>query len=146
VSAQVEQLLERVRAELGVQRATIRLDVPGEVFPVRYEVLADGAASIRDAAVDMTRQPVPRVLAEHGGQVVQEDAAAAFPDDAAFHDMRERFGGMRAQIVTGCYRDGELVALLSVHDLRAPRSFGEEERGVCRAAASAIAEMLDDTP
>ena len=146
MSAGIQQVLEDVRAQLGVQRATVRLDVPGDVFPVRYEALAGGAGSIRDAAVDMTRQPVPRVLAEHGGQVVQEDAAAAFPGDAQFHEMRERFGGLRAQIVTGCYRDGELVALLSVHDLTAPRSFGEQERGICRAAAAAIAGMLDDAP
>ena len=59
--------------------------------------------------------------------------------------MRERYGGMRAQIVTGCYRDGELVALLSVHDLqRSAHASARRERGLCRAAATAIAEMLDD--
>ena len=143
MSAAVEQLIEQLLAELDVQRVTVRVDVPDAVFPVRYEVLAPGVGSLRDDTTDMTKQPVPRVLEEHGGQVVQEDAAAAFPGDAAFHEMRERFGGMRAQIVTGCYRDGELVALLSIHDLRAPRTFGDAERGRCRAAATAIAEMLD---
>ena len=140
----IDQLIEELRSELGVQRATVRVDVPDAVFPVRYEVLADGAGSIRDDPTDMTRQPVPRVLAEHGGQVVQEDAAAAFPGDAGFHAMRERFGGMRAQIVTGCYRDGALVALLSVHDLQTPRPFSAADRERCRAAAATIAGMLDD--
>ena len=143
MSAAVEQLIEQLQAELGVQRVTVRVAVPDAVFPVRYEALAPGTGSLRDDTTDMIRQPVPRVLEEHGGQVVQEDAAAAFPGDAAFHEMRERFGGMRAQIVTGCYRDGELIALLSIHDLRGPRTFGEAERGRCRAAATAIAEMLD---
>ncbi len=143
MSAAVEQLIEQLQAELGVQRVTVRVAVPDAVFPVRYEVLAPGAGSLRDDTTDMTKQPVPRVLEEHGGQVVQEDAAAAFPGDTAFHEMRERFGGMRAQIVTGCYRDGELVALLSIHDLTGPRTFGDAERGRCRAAATAIAEMLD---
>lgn len=143
MSAAVEQLIEQLRAELAVQRVTVRVDVPGADFPVRYEALAAGVGSLRDDTTDMTKQPVPRMLAEQGGQVVQEDAAAAFPGDAAFHEMRERFGGMRAQIVTGCYRDGELVALLSIHDLRGPREFGDAERGRCRAAATAIAEMLD---
>ena len=145
VSAAIEQLIEALRRDLGVQRATVRVDVAGAVFPVAYEVLAPGAGSIRDDPTDMTRQPVPRALAEQDGQVVQEDAAAAFPDDREFHAMRERFGGMRAQIVTGCYRDGKLVALLSIHDLRAPRRFSEAERGLCRAAATAIARMLDAT-
>jgi GAF domain-containing protein len=141
----MEQLLENLRSELGVQRVTVRVDVPGAYFPVRYEVLSPGTGSLRDDTTDLTKQPVPRVLAEQGGQVVQEDAAAAFPGHQGFHEMRERYGGMRAQIVTGCYRDGVLVALLSVHDLKAPRSFGESERGLCRAAATAIAGMLDGT-
>ena len=85
----------------------MRVAVPDAVFPVAYEALAPGTGSLRDDTTDLTKQPVPRVLAEQGGQVVQEDAAAAFPDDAGFHAMRERYGGMRAQIVTGCYRDGE---------------------------------------
>jgi GAF domain-containing protein len=140
----MDQLLENLRSELGVQRVTVRVDVPGAYFPVRYEVLAPGTGSLREDTTDLTKQPVPRVLAEQGGQVVQEDAAAAFPGDQGFHEMRERYGGMRAQIVTGCYRDGDLVALLSVHDLKAPRSFSEGERGLCRAAATVIAGMLDD--
>jgi GAF domain-containing protein len=144
VSATIEQLIEELRAELGVQRATVRVDVPGAVFPVRYEALAPGAGTLRDDTTDLTKQPVPRVLAENDGQVVQEDAEAAFPGDADFHAMRDRFGGMRAQIVTGCYRGDELVALLSIHDLQAPRLFSDAERQRCRAAAAQIAEMLDD--
>ena len=144
MSDAIEQLLEELRAELAVQRVTVRVDVPDAVFPVRYEVLAPGVASLRRDTTDMAKQPVPRVLAEHGGQVVQEDAAAAFPDDPGFHRMRERFGGLRAQIVTGCYRDDRLVALLSIHDLQAPRSFIPAERERCRDVAAAIARMLDD--
>ena len=77
----------------------------------------------------MTRSYVPRA----GG-------------DDEFHAMRERFGGMRAQIVTGCYRGERLVALLSIHDLRAPRSFSEADMERCRATAAAIAELVDDAP
>jgi GAF domain-containing protein len=146
VSATIDGLLEELRVALGAQRATARTDVPGAYFPVAYESLAPGTGSLREDSTDLTKQPVPRILAESGGQVVQEDCAAAFPDDAAFHEMRERYGGMRAQIVTGCYRDGNLVALLSIHDLRSPRRFSEAERGLCRAAAAAIAGELDGTP
>jgi GAF domain-containing protein len=144
VSGGIDQFLEELVAEFGVQRATVRVNEADTVFPVRYEALAAGAASIRDDTIDLTKQPVPRVLADLGGQVVQEDAAAAFPDDEAFHEMRERFGGLRAQIVTGCYRGSELVALLSVHDLTAPRSFSDAQRQHCRNAAAAVAQMLDD--
>lgn len=138
----IEQVLDELRVTMNAQRATVRIDVPEAYFPVAYESLAAGAGSLRDDSTDLRTQPVPRILAESGGQVVQEDAVAAFPDDAAFHEMRKRYGGMRAQIVTGCYRDGNLVALLSIHDLRAPRRFSEAERGLCRAAAAAIAGEL----
>ena len=83
MSAAIEQLVEQLLAELAVQRVTVRVAVPDAVFPVRYEALAPGIGSLRDDTTDLTKQPVPRVLAEQGGQVVQEDAAAAFPDDAA---------------------------------------------------------------
>ena len=144
MSASIEQLLDELRAALGAQRATVRVDVPDAYFPVAYESLAPGTGSLRADSTDLRTQPVPRILAESDGQVVQEDSAAAFPDDAAFHEMRERYGGMRSQIVTGCYRDGKLVALLSIHDLRAPRRFSEDERALCRAAAAEVAGRLDD--
>ena len=64
---------------------------------------------------------MPRRLARGERQVVQEDCRAASADPA-FHAMLERYGGMRAQVVTGIRDDaGELVAILSVHELRAPR-------------------------
>lgn len=143
MTAAIEQLIGELRDGLGAQRATVRVDVPEAVFPVAYESLAPGIGSLRDDPTDMARQPVPRVLAASDGQVVQEDAAAAFPDDPEFHAMRERFGGMRAQIVTGCYRDGRLVALLSIHDLRAPRRFTAAERQRCRAVAAAVARLVE---
>jgi GAF domain-containing protein len=146
MSAPIEQLLDELRVAVGVQRVTVRIEVPGGGFPVAYESLAPGTGSLREDTTDMTKQPVPRMLGEQGGQVVQDDSAAAFPGNNAFHEMRDRFGGMRAQIVTGCYRDGSLVAVLSVHDLHAPRHFSEAERGLCRAAATAIAGMLHDAP
>ena len=140
----IEQLIEQLRAELAVQRVTVRVAVPDAVFPVALRGARAGRRQPARRHDRHDRQPVPRVLAEQDGQVVQEDSAAAFPDDAGFHAMRERFGGMRAQIVTGCYRDGELVALLSIHDLRAPRASARPSGGRCRAAATAIAELLDD--
>ena len=132
-----------MRGLLGVQRVTVRVDVSEARFPVRFESCADGVSSLRADTIDLDKQPVPRMLAESGGQVVQDDAAAAFPGDAAFHEMRERFGGLRAQIVTGCYRDATLIALLSAHDLRAPRSWSDAERALCRSTASRIAEAID---
>ena len=146
MSASIEQLLDELRVALGVQRATVRVDVPDAYFPVAYESLAPGTGSLRDDSTDLRTQPVPRILAESDGQVVQEDSAAAFPDDAAFHEMRERYGGMRSQIVTGCYRGRRSWSHCSRSTTCARRgASARHERGLCRAAAAEVAERLDDT-
>lgn len=142
-AVEIDDQLGALRRQLGVQRATVRVDRPGACFRVAFESCAAGVGSLKPDRLDMTRQPVPRALAESGGQVVQDDAAAAFPGDLSFHEMRERFGGLRAQIVTGCYRGDTLVALLSVHDLRAPRVWSEAERALCRRTAARIARAVD---
>ena len=61
-----------------------------------------------------------------GRQVVQDDCRAAF-DDAAFHRMLETYGGLAAQIVTPIFREGGLVAIVSVHAARAAAAL--ERRG-----------------
>jgi len=45
VSASIEQLLDELRAALGAQRATVRVDVPDAYFPVAYESLAPGTGA-----------------------------------------------------------------------------------------------------
>ena len=53
------------------------------------------------------------------------------------------FGGMKAQIVTAVRdRSGEIVLLLSVHDLVAPRTWSDIERRWCRHAADRIWELV----
>src|SRR5689334_4287313 len=129
-------MLEGLRTTLGVGRCTLRQARPDAFFPVTHEVLAPGAPPIADdTSVDLRTQPVPRRLASGERQVVQEDCRAASPDPA-FHAMLERYGGMRAQVVTGIRDEaGELVAILSVHELRAPRVWTQHELGRIDSAA-----------
>ncbi len=136
-------IVDRVRRELEASRVTLRIDVPGPLFPVRYESLEPGAASIRDVDVPMRGQPVVEHLLAGGGQVVQPDCAAA-SDDPAYHAMRERFGGLAAQIVTPVRStDGKLLAILSVHDLHGPREWSDEETSLAAAAVDDIAPLLE---
>ena len=145
VSTAIEQLIEELRVELGVQRATVRVDVPEAYFPVRYEALAPGAGSLRDDPTDLTKQPVPRVLAERGGQVVQEDAAAAFPDDRASTRC--------ASATAECARRSSRGATATATWSRCCRSTTCARRGAsgrpsgsaAAAAAAEIARMLDGT-
>ena len=140
----LQAILEELRVTLDVGRCTLRQPLPGDVYlPVTHEVLAGGAPVIADdTSVDLRTQPVPRRLAAGERQVVQEDCRAA-SDEPAFHAMLERYGGMRAQVVTGIHDgDGSLVGVLSVHELRAPRAWSGEELAVIDAAAEEVRKEL----
>jgi GAF domain-containing protein len=134
----LRDLLETTRAS----RVTLRRDVPGgPPFPVVEEVLAPGVGSIRgETSVHLPSQPVVLEV-KRGVQVVQDDSARAY-DDPAFLRMLEAYGGLAAQIVTPVMRDGRLEAILSLHQLGAPRAWTAEELSATRRAAERIGELL----
>jgi GAF domain-containing protein len=131
-------LLDTTRAS----RVTLRRDLPGESpFPVVAEALAPGVGSLRgERSVHLPSQPVVLEMLR-GRQVVQDDAAAAY-DDPAFQRMLEVYGGLAAQIVTPVLRAGTLEAIVSVHELGAPRRWTEEEVAAATRAAERVRELL----
>ena len=134
--------LERLLRETGASRVTLRQETAGDVFPVTHEALAAGVPSIVGVRTpNMAGQPVV-VLALAGQQVVQQDCEAAFPGDAPFHEMLGLYGGMRAQVVTPVRAGGRTVAVVSLHELRAPRSWTAAEIAACVGAASSVGELL----
>lgn len=140
--AEIQDLLAALVEELGVQRATLRLPAADSVFPIAYEHCAPGAESIRTTPrLDMSRQPVVLKMQAGASQVVEDDCATA-TDDPVYHEMREMFGGLKAQIVTANRDDsGEIIGLLSVHDLTAPRSWTADEKARARAVADRLKEL-----
>lgn len=130
----LQELLDATKAS----RVTLRRDVAGRSpFPVVAEVLTQGVGSLRDErTVNLTTQPVVREI-QQGRQVVQDDCANAY-DDPAFQAMLAAYGGLAAQIVTPIHIDGRLEAILSLHQLGAPRTWTAAEI----AAATATAERL----
>ena len=89
----------------------------------------------------MSKQPVVLKMQAGASQVVEDDCNVS-TDDPGYHEMREMFGGMQAQIVTANRNaDGEIIGLLSVHDLTAPRMWTEEEAVRARAAADRLDEL-----
>lgn len=131
-------VLEGLLAATGASRVTLRQDIPGEyMFPVAQEALAPGVPSLRqEHTIDLKTQPVVLELLQ-GYQVVQDDCRTAFADPA-FHRMLEAYGGLAAQIVTPIQIGGRLEAILSLHQLGAPRHWTDDEI----AAASAAADEL----
>ena len=138
---EIDRILAELLAETRASRATLRQDVPGDIFPVTHEVLEAGVPPIRDVATpDMARQPVV-VQVQHGHQVVQDDCLAA-SDEPIFLEMLELYGGMRAQIVTPVVRNGRVVAVVSLHQLGRERSWTEDEVERARRAAEQVGELL----
>ncbi len=138
----MDAILEELLRDVGASRVTLRQDVPGNyAFPVTHEALAAGAGSLREErTVDLRAQPVLRELAR-GRQVVQPDCRAAF-DEPAFHAMLETYGGLAAQIVTPIFAGERLAAIVSLHQLAAPRAWTEHEIAACTRAAARVAELL----
>jgi GAF domain-containing protein len=138
----IQPILEELLARTGASRVTLRADVPGDyAFPVVEEALAPGVGSLRDErTVDLRTQPVVALL-QRGEQVVQHDTRAAF-DDPTFHRMLDAYGGLAAQIVTPVFVDGELKAIVSLHQLGSPREWRDDDIAACTRAAEHVAQRL----
>ena len=140
--AKLADVLEGLLATTGASRVTLRRHVPGgPPFPVVAESLAPGVGSLRgERSVHLPSQPVVLEV-QRGRQVVQDDCATAY-DDPAFQAMLAAYGGLAAQIVTPVLRDGRLAAILSLHQLGAPRRWTEDEIATASRAAEEVASLL----
>jgi GAF domain-containing protein len=138
---EIDAILHELLDVTGASRVTLRREVPGDVFPVTNEALAEGTASIKGVATpDMARQPVV-LLVQQGRQVVQDDCLAA-SDEPHFREMLELYGGMRAQIVTPVVEDGTVAAIVSLHQLGRTRHWSDEEIAAASETARKVGERL----
>ena len=140
--ATLEDVLDGLLAATRASRVTLRRDVPGgSPFPVVAEALAPGVGSLRgERSVHLPTQPVVLEV-QRGRQVVQDDCATA-SDDPAFQAMLGTFGGLAAQIVTPVLRDGRVAAILSLHQLGAPRRWTADEVAAASHAAQRVEGLL----
>ena len=140
--ATLDDVLDELREATGASRVTLRRDVPGgSPFPVVAESLAPGVGSLRDEqSVHLPTQPVVLEV-QRGRQVVQDDCASA-SSDPAFHAMLAAFGGLAAQIVTPVLRDGQVAAILSLHQLGTTRRWTEDEVAAASWAAERVGALL----
>jgi GAF domain-containing protein len=139
---QIESILEGLLSATRASRVTLREDVAGaDAFPVTHEARAPTVRSLKnERTVDLRTQPVVHELLQ-GVQVVQDDARTAY-DDPAFQRMLETYGGLAAQIVTPVFVDGRLRAILSLHQLRTPRQWTQEEIDLATKAAERVRDLL----
>jgi maleate isomerase len=142
LGAALQAIVSTLRESVGVDRCTLRLDVPGEYFPVVYEALAPSAGTlIGDRDVSLRGQPVVEAILSGVDQVVQSDSAAASADPA-FQRMLVHYGGLGAQIVTPSRADGRLLGIISLHHLGGTREWSERELSLARSGAELVARLV----
>ncbi|MGN6169169.1 MAG: GAF domain-containing protein [Solirubrobacteraceae bacterium] len=146
-AAALEAIVLSLRAEAGVDRCTLRLEVPGEYFPVVHESRTSNARTlIGDREVSLQGQPVVEAILSGVEQVVQPDTATA-SEDPAFHAMLRHYGGLGAQIVTPVRERGTLLGIISLHHLGGPREWSTGEKDAAFDAAELVRRLaVGDEP
>jgi GAF domain-containing protein len=138
----LQGVVDELLAATHASRCTLRQETPDDYFPVTHEALAPDVPSIRDErTTDLRTAPVVRELLRTKRQVVQDDCASAF-EDPAFRRMLAAYGGLAAQIVTPVFVDGRLAAIVSLHQLGAPRRWTPNERALATDAAERVRALL----
>ena len=141
-AAALEAMVARLRAEVGVDRCTLRLDVAGEYFPVVHESRTEGTRTlVGDRDVSLQGQPVVDAILAGAEQVVQPDTATA-SEDPAFRAMLRHYGGLGAQIVTPVREDCALLAIISLHHLGGPREWSQREKDAAFDTAELVRRLV----
>lgn len=136
--------LDRIAAELleatRASRVTVRLDTPGEVYPVAAEACAPGVRSIRGATeIDLRKAETFRFLDRERRTLVQRDCLDEEPAVPA--ELIELYG-VRAQILVPVVSAGGLAGIVSVHHAATTREWSDADVEAAEAAAARILDRL----
>jgi maleate isomerase len=136
----LERALEDLREATAASRVTLRLDTPGQVFPVVGEALAPGIRSIRDATeIDLRAAETFRYLEREQRLLIQDDC-----EGGAFPAPREliQLYGVKSQMLAPLVRDGRLAGIVSVHYAPAVRRWSASDVTALEDAIAHIEHLL----
>lgn len=137
----VERILEDLRDATAASRVTLRLDMPGAVFPVVGEALAPGIRSIRDATeIDLRAAPTFQYLEREQKLLVQHDCESG---DYPAPPELVRLYGVKAQMLAPLVRDGRLAGIVSVHYVPATRRWSATDVTALEDTVAQIHCLLD---
>ena len=121
---------------------TIRLDLPNDDFPVVAEAVTHGARHVKGRSVvrDIRRAPTVQHLERTQEILVQNDLQNADPPVPA--EAIELYQA-HAQMLAPLIRDGQLAGIISVHEIREPVDWSEEQIEALRRAQARAVELLD---
>ena len=130
-----QPIVDDLLAATGASRITLRLDTPGDNFPVVAEALAPGVASIREGRLDQRNALTARRLMETLDVLVQSDTLAADPPPPP--ELIQHYGTL-AQMLGPIVADGVVIGWLSVHENRGPREWEPGEVAALRVAMARV--------
>ena len=131
--------MDELREATGVFRTTLRLDTPGDTFPVVAESLGPGAMSIQGPAPFDLRQTATFQFLEREQRILVQDDCTE--DPAPPRELIEHYG-VGSQMLAPLLRDGRLVGIISVHHAAEPRKWGAEEVAALERAAERVQREL----
>ena len=134
-----QPIVDNLLAAAGASRITLRLDTPGDNFPVVAEALAPGVESIRAGRLDQRNAPTARRLMETLDVLVQSDTLQADPPPPP---ELIQFYGTLAQMLGPIVADGAVIGWLSVHENRGPRDWQAHEVEALRTAMARVRAEL----
>ena len=139
MTASFQPIVDDLLAASAASRITLRLDTPGDNFPVHAEALAPGVASIAVAKLDQRNAPTARRLMETHDVLVQNDTLTA--DPPAPPELIKHYGTL-AQMLGPILANDEVIGWLSVHENRGAREWQAHEVDALRTAMARVQAEL----
>lgn len=141
-------IVEGLRADTGTSRTTIRVDCAPlglEMETVAAESRDDGVRALEGKrTADVRSGAAPRWLRENRRTFVMEDCLNPWAPEVAPEDYVIELYGIRAEMVAGVFRGGDMVGIVSVHYTTGPRAWSDDEVVMIERACEEVRAILDD--
>ena len=135
-----QAIIEELLAATRSSRTTLRLDRPGEDFPVVAEALAPGVRSIAgDLSFPIRSAETVKHLERERRILLQRDLLGVEPAPAP--ELIEHYGA-RAQMLAPVVQGRRFVGIVSVHHAGGPRDWTQPEIAALERAAARIEAEL----
>lgn len=137
----LRRLVDRLRAETGASRTTVRGPAGGDPVALLAESLAPGVESMADGQQPavITAAPTYVVLSETKAILVQDDCVNEGPEPP--RSLVERYR-VRAQMLAPVLHDGEMIGTISVHQQDATRHWTEADIAALKRAQDDVTAVL----
>jgi MFS family permease len=134
-------LVDRLRAETGASRVTVRGRSGDDPVALLAESLAPGVESMADGQqpAAITAAPTYQVLSRTKAILIQDDCVNTGPRPP--RSMTERYR-VRAQMVAPVLNDGELIGTVSVHQQDTTRHWSPADIAALERVQAEVATVL----